>query len=184
MNNVEIRLKKEKLIQTIKTNLKGGELKTVEKSILDKNDPFLSYLFAKEINGADINSHLNVVINSNDAQMMYTFAMEIPCNKDLIIDGLSRIGDAKWLYFLAWADGVNIDKLLDELIKTNDINYIYSFGTNIPNADKNKIIKYIISTNNIQYINNLGRLGISREERSELIRQAEINNIRKLKISK
>ena len=75
MNNVEIRLKKEKLIQTIKNNLKGGELKTVEKSILDKNDPFLSYLFAKEINGADINSHLNVVINSNDAQMMYTFAM-------------------------------------------------------------------------------------------------------------
>lgn len=181
MNNVEIRLKKEKLIQTIKNNIKPNELNTVEKSILDKNDPFLSYLFAREIKGADINSHLKVVVNNLDAQLMYTFAMEIPCNKDLIIDGLSKIGDAKWLYFLAWSNDVNKEKLLDELLKTNDINYIFSFGINVPDANKDKIADYIISTNNIEYINKLGKLGIHREERLELIRQAEQNNIKRLK---
>ncbi len=181
MENIVDKIKKEKLIQYIKRSQNISELKTIEKSILDKNDPFLSYLFAKEIKSALIPLHLNVVVNSNDYQIMYTFAMEIECDKTPIQNAIIKSKNAKWIYFLSWAKGVDIKLLEDAIIETGDLYYIYRFGVDVPGANQERIAKLIIANGNIEYMYLLGRLGINHSEREYLIKNAEKSNIKNLK---
>lgn len=181
--DIELQLKKEKLIQFIKSSTTIDKLNTIEKSILDQNDPFLSYLFAKEIKNANIPSHLKIVADSKDYQTMYTFAMEIDCDKTLITKAIVKSGIAKWMYFLSWAKGVDIKLLEDSILKTEDIKYIYFFGLDVPQANKERIAKYILQSGNIYYINLLGRYGIKRGDREAAIKLAEDKIKKEMKLT-
>ena len=183
MKDIEIKLEKEKLIHYIKSKITKDDLSAIEMSILDKNDPFLSYLFAREIKNCNISSHLKVVTDSNDYQTMYTFAMEIDCDKTLITEKIAKSGIAKWMYFLAWAKGVDIKLLEDSILETGDINYIYMFGLDVPQANKERIAKYILQSGNIYYINLLGRYGIKRGVRENAIKEAEEKIKKEMKLT-
>ena len=179
MNDIDIKIKKEKLIQTIKTVISPKNIRTIENSILDKNDAFLSYLFAKEIEGASINKHLKVVASSRDYQTIYSFAMEIECDKTTLVEAIKNSGMAKWMYFVTYAKGVDAKLLEDAILNTNDLRYIFNFALNT-NCNRSKFIRKIVESKNLDYISQLGKLGVKSEERNILIKQVE-DNTRKLK---
>lgn len=183
MNNIEIKVKKEQLIQSIKGNISGSKLNTVESSILNTKDAFLSYLFLKEIGSKRVNEHIKVIADSNDYQIMYTTCMEVNCDKTLLQKKIMDSGIAQWMYFLGLADGIDIEQLEDAIIKTGDLPYIFMFGSSNPYSNKKKIAEYIISTNNIEYISKLGCMGINSEERTNLIYKAREKNIEEYKHS-
>lgn len=179
MNDIDIKIKKEKLIQTIKTVISPKNIRTIENSILDKNDAFLSYLFAKEIEGANIDKHLEVVASSKDYQTIYSFAMEVECDKTMLVESIKNSGIAKWMYFVTYAKGVDATLLEDAILNTDDLRYIFNFALNT-NCNRSKFIRKIVESNNLDYISQLGKLGVKSEERNILIKQVE-DNTRKLK---
>lgn len=181
MDDVDIRLTKELLIKSIKLRINQNNFNVIENSVLRTNDPFLTYLFAKEIKGADINKHLQVVLNSDDYQTLYTFAMEIDCDKTQIQNKIINHGEAKWIYYLFWADNIDFKLLEEALYKTNDIDYIFKFGLSFKEANKDKIIDLIIKSKNIKYISQLGKFGVGFFERERIISEIQEENIRKLK---
>lgn len=183
MNNIEIKIKKEQLIQSIKDNISESKLTTVETSILNTKDAFLSYLFLKEISTKRINEHLKVICDSNDYQTIYSTAMEIKCDKTLLQKKIMDSGIAKWMYFIGLAEGIDIEALEDAIIKTGDLPYIFMFGSSNPYCNKQKIAEYVISTNNPEYIGKLGCMGINSDERSNLIYLARQKNIEEYKRS-
>ena len=181
MEDIDIKLGKEKLIQTIKRVINNKNFRTIENSILDKNDAFLSYLFAKEIEGADIPSHLNVVLNSEDYQTIYTFAMEIKCDKKGLQNKITKHGDARWIYYLAWAENIDFESLQEALFNTGNIDYIFNFGLNFDNADKQKITEMVIASRRIDLIAQLGRYGVNFYQRERIISEIQEENIRSLR---
>lgn len=59
---------------------KFGDEETIEKfeqKILDLNNYKISYLFARDIKGADIKSHGHIVIDSNNIGFNYIFARDV-----------------------------------------------------------------------------------------------------------
>lgn len=181
MEDIDIKLGKEKLIQTIKKVINNKNFRTIENSVLDKNDAFLSYLFAKEIEGANIPSHLNVVLNSEDYQTMYTFAMEIKCDKKGLQNKITKHGEARWIYYLAWAENIDFESLQEALFNTGNIDYIFNFGLNFDNSDKQRITEMVIASRRIDLIAQLGRYGVNFYQRERIISEIQEENIRSLR---
>ena len=60
-----------------KENGRSEYFNKIENKVLAKNDASLSYLFARDVKGANVIKHGKVVLNGNDAQLIYLFAIDV-----------------------------------------------------------------------------------------------------------
>ena len=109
-----------------------------EKLLLSLNDYRLSYLFAKEVLGADIYAHQDVIIRCGNLDYMCKFAQDV---KGADIDKLQSIiiksGSLKHIFeFAISVSGADVDKLRSIIINSNDVEYNYKFARAISNGFK------------------------------------------------
>lgn len=102
-------------------------IKNFEKSILTVKDEYASYFFAKNIKGANIKAHGEVVINSGHPKFNYEFAKNIKgadtkAHEQVIISS----EDPYWCYkFAKDVKGSNIQKLGEIIINSKNPSYNY-----------------------------------------------------------
>ena len=84
-NGINIK-KNEQIVLECKTNLSyyfsrnvsGADIKAHEQIILNLKDPEYCCLFTKDVSGADIKAHEQVILEIKDPQYSYWFAKHIP----------------------------------------------------------------------------------------------------------
>ena len=59
------------------TNIRGCDIVSHEKVVLESRDPEYNYLFALNVKGANIKAHENVVLNSGDPEYIFLFLNKV-----------------------------------------------------------------------------------------------------------
>ena len=118
---------------------KQTDRKKMEKVVLEAKNPEYSYMFARDIAGADIKKHQEVVVESNDVEQAVNYASDIPGADVKTLEQIVLASEnAKCLYEFAMSvENADIKALGKELVKTKDVDYIKKFEDNVENADMN-----------------------------------------------
>lgn len=130
----------------------GADLDVLARGLKDALD---IYLFARDVNGADINFLCNAVIATDDVHSICAFAKGIKgADIKVLQNAVVNIGNAKYVYeFASLVKGADIDILCDAICKTGDAEYIYKFACHTDlKSDKKALSKAMAGTGNAGYI--------------------------------
>ena len=93
------------------------------------------YIFARDIEGADIDLLCNAVANAKDPDSIYNFAVSIPgANIQLLEESLDSLYDESIYLFARDVHGANI-QLLEKKMQSAEPEFIYLFDRDIKGAD-------------------------------------------------
>ena len=129
--------KQEEIFEKIKEYYKNyGAQKTIlnfEDDILNLNRPYLSYRFARSIEGANIKVLEQVVLESKDPKWCYNFAKNIKeanvkAHEQIVLESK----DPYWcFYFARNVEGANIEALGQVVLESKDSEWYYRFAKEI-----------------------------------------------------
>lgn len=110
----------------------------IERDVLKINNPLLSYCFARDIEGADIKAHGQVVINSKDACLNYCFARDIEgadikAHSEIIIS--SKNPEYNY-YFASEVKGIDIKAHRQAVIESKNSYFNFCFAMHIPSSSE------------------------------------------------
>ena len=87
-------------------DIPGADIKDHEQVIIEIKDLELSYFFARNVSGADIKAHEQVILSGKDAKMSFFFARDIPgANIEEHFKVVFNSGDKNWFnYFIDYVN--------------------------------------------------------------------------------
>lgn len=160
---------KEKMVEEVAMilydikNISSNEaIKKYEKRVLELNNPYLSYVFARDVEGANIKEHCINVIKSKDPLYNYEFAKafqkrKIDENNKKYICILGEIvilsGDALYNYrFARDVKGADILRHANVVISSGNAELNFKFAKNIKGADINAHAEVVINSKNPKFM--------------------------------
>ena len=120
-----------------KLGLKSTNINKLAQAIIKSKDPLYNYLFAKNIDKADIKAHEQVVIDSKDPEYNYYFASDI-IGADIKAHGQVVIEskNPKYNYYFARnVVGTDIKAHGQVVIESKNPEYNYYFARDVVGAD-------------------------------------------------
>ena len=127
---------------------KYGHKNTVmafEQNILDSAIPYLSYVFARNIKGANIKAHGQAIIDSGDLLTNFLYPRDIEgadvkAHEQVILDNGS-ISD--WYRFAKYVKGANIQLFEQKILDSGNLVFMVAFARDIEGANVTYIVKKI-----------------------------------------
>lgn len=134
--------------------------------ILDSNEPYLNYQFARRYHTPDILKHGQVVIDSGILKLNYLFARDVS-GADIIKHGkvILESGDLQYNYIFARdIRGAEVRKHGQIIIDSKDYQYNFDFAKDVPYADVESHVNVLRNLQKEQVTSNVERQFLKNED--------------------